>query len=783
MKVSASNEISSAGKPGRRNGAADRIVLVLLLAALAARLFLAEMPFQTSSLRLAGLAGVESSGAGRAEAITADRTELSRVTFAMLLLAAWAVWLIGRAGGGSIIVRHGWLALVVLAFAAVSLAGALSASDKRAAMNAWVEQVSLLAAGLLAVQLFTDRRRFALLAVVLVGVGATLAVKGLWQVRVDVPDRIADFRMYRAERLEQLGWSANSPQAKLIEQRMSDPAPFGFFALANVFASVMIVLFFAAAGLAVDKFRAAARSRRSERKSSQPGDVHLPTLAAILAAAAAALVGLVLILTRSRGGILAAAAAAVAAGAVYLLGERLRRYWRRAVLVVVVLFVLGAAAVLGYGLARDRLPTKTMTFRWFYWTAAGRIVRDRPLLGVGGGNFPAAYLRYRRPEAEEAVKMPHNVFVHAAAEYGLVGGALYLAAIGYVLVSVCRPRKPGDEPPLRQSDRNVVWRLLAVVVAAGAGRCIFGAIGSSALLLLFEAILPAVVLAVMLAMACWAGAGPAAGLDAPSAITRIALACGLAGFVLHNMVTFSLWTPAAAMVFWLCAGACLGRAGEVRPWRCRRLRWAVALGGAVAVVACGWAIWRPVYAKSIATERMLAGLVAGDPAAAVPHARRAAQADPLDAQAAADAAMVILRTLPGGDQNARKSALRAARLWAEEAKNRNPDSYGAWRLAGEIAWQEAVASAEKTQVEPALRYMARAAELNPMDIRLRVAFARMLCSAGRAKQCLRELHAAEYVDRRLLTGSVEHFNPAEQAEIERLRARAKFMERTTGAAR
>jgi hypothetical protein len=95
-----------------------------------------------------------------------------------------------------------------------------------------------------------------MLVVVLAAVGATVAAKSYWRVAVETPQDVAVFEAHRLEQLAQLGQDANTPEAQIVEARLRDWSAKGFFGLANPFGSMLIVLGFAAAGLAIDKFRA-----------------------------------------------------------------------------------------------------------------------------------------------------------------------------------------------------------------------------------------------------------------------------------------------------------------------------------------------------------------------------------------------------------------------------------------------------------------------------------------------------------------------------------------------
>jgi len=795
--------------PGRTLRAA---AFGLLLACAAARCFLAELPFEASALqfvpdRIGSPAGEAHDAAANPVAYQADRSPVARMTFAVLLLSAGGLWALGGAVAGRLTVRHARLAALILAFAALSLISALGASNRRAALSAWIEQLSLLAAGFLAIQLCADRRRFALLVAVLAGVGLALAAKGLWQLGVEIPAHVADFRAHRLERLAEFGWDADTPQAALIEARVLSPAITGFFALANPFGSLLIVLGFAAAGLAVDKLRAVIVSWPAARTRWSKGEVDLPTLAAGLALFAAGAVAVALLLTRSRGAILSGVLGAAGLAAALLWARRLVRHWRKCLIALAAAAALGGGAVLAYGLRHDSLPGKTMTFRWYYWTASAGIIRDHALSGVGPGNFATAYLRYRRDEAEEDIQMPHNVVAHAPAQYGVPGGLCYLGVLVCLLVGCARPR--GPEPPVvadASVSRREAWTVLAAVVLATLGaRVLYGAPSDMPAL---ELAVLAVVLASALAWTSWAGDGRWGIPPWSAGAARVALACAAAAFVLHNMVTYSLWMPAPAGVFYLAAGACAGQSGGGRQRTLRRGAWGLA-GGAVVIVAAAvvW-FWLPVWRRTYHTAAMLSGLEQRLTHVAVEEARRAAEADPLDAQAAADAAEVAMLRMRMSKARGGALARRAVEL-AEQAIRRDPDNHAHHRLAGNVAWSLAMwasprfalavatgnegflagrtneaevfwsrAEMDRAAFGPAadaVEHLARAVELNPKDSRLRIDFARVLCGTQRLRECLRQLDEAARLDGTLAEESVAKLTPPELRRIAMLRARVRLL--------
>jgi O-antigen ligase len=87
-----------------------------------------------------------------------------------------------------------------------------------------------------------------------------------------------------------------------------------------------------------------------------------------------------------------------------------------------------------------QLPEKdTFSLRVRLWTVALRMIEDRPIFGVGPGNFIAAFPRYARG-SEEVFQglVTHNTYLGVAAENGLVGGALFLLIGGLTLRAAWR---------------------------------------------------------------------------------------------------------------------------------------------------------------------------------------------------------------------------------------------------------------------------------------------------------------------------------------------------------
>ncbi len=762
----------------RCGGALQTTAFVILLLCVVARPFLMELPFRVSMLYGINLA------ADLTEAdLSVDRGELSRVIFASLLILATVLWLLGGSLAGRAKIRHGWLGVGVLVFALGTLFLVSSASNARDAMTVWAEQAALLSAAFLAVQIFADKRRFAILVVVLAALAGAMAIKGVWQIGFEAPQRIADFELHRAERLADMGWAEGTSQAKLVESRMRDWAPFGFFNLANMFASLLIVISAGACALGAQKLIAAFHESifqkvHKDAGRGRKGEIPLPVLAAILTAIMAVAAVAILILTRSRGAIGSAVLAAIGCCVALVFAKRLSRHWKKCVLVGCIMFVLAASAVVGHGLANDSLPTKTMTFRWYYWTASAEMIADHPLYGVGPGNFAQNYLQYRRPAAEEEIKTPHNLFVHAAAQYGIPLGALFVLILAYVLIGATRPRTgqaDDDEPPVAKPWRG--WLLGAILVAGVfVARWQLANLHDPALLI-FEGLLPAIAFAVCLMVAWW-WAMPA--LLRSSSLVRVILTAGLFGLVLHNMVSFSLWAPGVATLFWVTAGACLAQAGPAKPRMFKGGYFKGVRAIFIFLVAMILIfVLKPVLARQPYVGKMLAEIRKGNLFhAAIQAEGKHTKADAPDPIFVADAAR-LYRAAARDPLNAwKKHNLLQAAYWAANRAVYTDRQNSTWRkLAASIAVEHVESySIPAPNISPtmtdALIHMAAAVDLNPADARLRLQYARMLLDGERVIECAEQLDAAERLESLLTPGSVEQFTPAERAQIADLRQQA-----------
>ncbi len=88
---------------------------------------------------------------------------------------------------------------------------------------------------------------------------------------------------------------------------------------------------------------------------------------------------------------------------------------------VVAVFALGALAL--------KLQTPAAVHRWQWWSAAVRMIRDKPLLGYGPGSFAYVFPAYRAPGDPLGSLYAHNYFLEIAAGCGALYALLWTAGI------------------------------------------------------------------------------------------------------------------------------------------------------------------------------------------------------------------------------------------------------------------------------------------------------------------------------------------------------------------
>ena len=186
------------------------------------------------------------------------------------------------------------------------------------------------------------------------------------------------------------------------------------------------------------------------------------------AAGAGVLCAAGIFLTLSRGGLIALAFALLVS--LFVSGR-----WRAQALVVTILVVVSGLAYFSYVASDEAVERVTQleggTGRSDLWNIGWRMVEDKPVTGVGVGNFPTASIHYLLApgaiERDEFIvdqpKATHNTYLQVQAELGLIGFTLFAAIILFAMLCMLRAARIFE----RRGERTMelVARALFIAVA------------------------------------------------------------------------------------------------------------------------------------------------------------------------------------------------------------------------------------------------------------------------------------------------------------------------------
>ncbi len=101
------------------------------------------------------------------------------------------------------------------------------------------------------------------------------------------------------------------------------------------------------------------------------------------------------------------------------------------------LAILVLVAVFTGGLDIEVLTEAGKSFRYRieYWIASWKMLSEHFLFGAGPGNFREAYLEFKLPESSEVILDPHNIWLDAWSQGGIV------SLVGLVLITLCMIKK------------------------------------------------------------------------------------------------------------------------------------------------------------------------------------------------------------------------------------------------------------------------------------------------------------------------------------------------------
>ena len=400
-------------------------------------------------------------------------------------------------------------------------------------------------------QVGTPTGQHGLFAVLLAG-AVSLAAHGVYQERFELPrsrQALGDESKLR-EAMSREGYAEEMSDTvlRLYRKRIEEQNIFGPYAHPNTYAGFLILWLPGLVG--------AVWMLRRQR---------VPAWQTALAAGCALLGAVALWLTHSRGALLGLILAGL--GAAVLVGRGVLR--RHLVVALVSLLILGGAAFAVYrsGLLNtlSGKEERTASARLEYWGITWQMIRDRPWLGVGPGNFGQNYTRFMSETAGEQVKDPHNFALEMWATCGLFALLTLVAALLAFFVAMIRwllrqypadprpaPEAPPDEPALPPFRLDfyiggMFGLLLAFVLRVNTEAP--------------ESILPEAWAAALRSVVWFAAYGLLERVAWTDRARALALTTGVAALVLNLCVSGGIGSPSLAALLWVAVALALNTRG------------------------------------------------------------------------------------------------------------------------------------------------------------------------------------------------------------------------------
>ena len=122
---------------------------------------------------------------------------------------------------------------------------------------------------------------------------------------------------------------------------------------------------------------------------------------------------------------------------VFFIGKS-RKRWLFLLIILLIFILIGGGLLSKRGLPLARnFAGGAVRLRILNWMSTLKIIRDYPLLGKGLGSFALIYPRYKFVSANE-VRYAHNWYLQLAAETGILGLALFIGFLGFIILPIVR---------------------------------------------------------------------------------------------------------------------------------------------------------------------------------------------------------------------------------------------------------------------------------------------------------------------------------------------------------
>lgn len=630
----------------------------------------------------------------------------------------------------------GWMALSII-----------WSADRFAAMISAADFVSMLALVWALSQTTDTPRRLRLLVAGVFALLLAYVACGLEYRLVDLPELRQQFLQNREQILRERGMEPGAFAARQFEQKVL-AGDLGCFASSpNSYAAALLMMSLATAGLAIQRWR--------DRDATG-------WVLALLAPLPLSL--LMIWFAHSRTSMLMVVGGILLFGATGLLGGWLSRRWRLAYWIGVGGFLLASLAVIGHGWAHGSLLEKSLTFRWYYWTGAAKLVHHWPITGVGWANFGQFYPQVRGVLATEEVQDPHNFIVRFFVELGLVGGLLLIAWMARLWWELIRPSPAPmqDRTTTHRGMRSLIGLGIVIAAVQLLATVDLAADPSWVTLQVIRRIVLALILVVGLAIVAMRSLQDESMDARPAPWARTGLLIALGVFLLQNLIDFAMFESGPMFVFALVLGGAWGARLSANPQpnaRGRMLLSWISFGIALVVwigVAILWARTAGAEMFSRAADR---AVVQSQFDAAQRRYAGAFDMMPMNGEYAYRAATAAAYA---------QEPLSIIDSLTDQAIAANPR-----RAAYHLFNAQLQLAQANPDVAEIMTSFDRAIRLDPQSVQLRLDFARALQLLGKNQEAIDQYSAALKIDEQLPADEPKRLSAERRREIETTLARLR----------
>jgi hypothetical protein len=538
-------------------------------------------------------------------------------------------------------------------------------------------------------------------------------------------------------------WTPDSFEARQFEQKLLRGEMIGFAASPNTFAAMIVLCGIIAAGAAV---------QRIVDKDEWGWPVAILTALPFAA--------WVMWFTHSNTALITPVLAMILLLVIGRVRARLAAHRKLIFAACVIAILICTAAIASYGILHGTLPTDSLRFRWRYWVASMRVWRNHPIVGVGWSNFPTYYLTVRLPEAAEEIRDPHNFFLRILIELGLVGAIVLIIWLLRASWEATTPILPPQSSNQRSSSgRWLTFRTIAGIAMTATAINVLASVDFSqdpnfVLLELFRRALFTGLLMLGYAVVTLRSSEQPLLDERPAPWILCSILIGLAIFLLHNTIDFSLFENGPLMVFMTLAGAALGMRTPVRYQTIKhKFAGSVAISlTAIAFVVALFEFVLPICVAEAHADTADNALRARDAPFAARELKRAMQTSPVSnfdyATRAAQAYMLI----PTADSQPLEMLAHAIQA--------DPMQPGSYLLRARFLLQR-----HKEQQQQIRDDFTQALRIDPNNVAVRIEFARVLEGFGDVAAAKQQYQRALEVNDKLDPAEPKRLSPVQREEL------------------